>query len=163
MNNVIYVFLLQTINFLNFHDRLDLLKFNLRVIYSFAFNNILIFVCLSWLLLSFDSLFFFHFLYPECDLILDLLFGVFDGLNLIVLRISLAKDILIFFRFGIAAFWFYLQWGLNFWNDDILLLFFLDLSYFTAAFLLMLGHVPFRDVLFFAVLTDKRSNSSVLS
>jgi hypothetical protein len=93
MNNVIYVFLLQTINFLDFHGRFDLLKINLRDIYSFAFDNILIFDYLSWLLLSllsFDTLFFFHFLYPECDLILDLLFGVFDGLNLIVLRISLS-------------------------------------------------------------------------
>jgi len=165
VDDAVNVFLLQTINFLDFHVRFDLFNFDLWLdfIHRFAFVYILIyFRNWSWLLLSFNSLFFFHFLNPECDLILDLLLGVFDGLNLIILWVSLAQDVLIFFRFGVTAFWLNLKWRLNVWDDSVLLLFFLNLSYFAAAFLLMLGHVPFRDVLFLAVLTDKWSNSSML-
>ena len=42
-----------------------------------------------------------------------------------------------------------------------MLLFFLDLSNLATALLLMLGHVPFRDVLLLAVLAHKRPNASV--
>ena len=93
MNYGINIFLLQTINLLNFHVWFNLVNFYLRLdfIHNFAFVYVLVLSFGNWtcLWLRFNSLFFFHLLNPERDLVLNLLLRVYNGLNLIILRISL--------------------------------------------------------------------------
>lgn len=124
------------------------------------FSNGLGFLC------SLCFLLFFHFLDPKGDLILNLLFSIFDRLNLILfcLIISLALTNIFFLWFSIRSFILFYVRGLTI---IILFRFFFCINFylsdFAATFLLMLGHVPFRYVLLFAILADKWSNSSMLS
>lgn len=108
----------------------------------------------------------FHFLYPKGDLILDLLFSIFNRLDLILfsLIISLTFRCIFFLWFSIWSF-------ISLYNRrlSVIILFriFFCINFYlpnlTTAFLLMLSHVPFRYILLFAILADKRSNSSMLS